>query len=337
MSSSGSGATGPIQPTSTGPTPVSAPAHTPAPEPKFFASVYPGSSQEISKPFGKKLKAIQNELGMPLWLLIQNSDDDWGHLSFQVFKGIQEKRDTIAAKEPVALLIESPGGSAGFAYHIARMFQRRASDFVVLVPQYAKSAATLLALGATRLVMAPDAELGPLDVQIFDPEREQQGSALETVQSLERLNAFVLTAVDQLVPLIASRSGKKIETVTPWILSYACDFVRPLLEKIDTVDFTKKSRELKEAEEYAARLMQEVYGWSRAKQIARRLVEKYPTHGFVIDCTEAGSPLPKSDQDKEYGLGLNIESPAGNLGGLLEDLVPDIDRITAVGQFIEEP
>src|SRR3954467_14174828 len=67
-----------------------------------------------------------------------------------------------------------------------------------------------------------------------------------------------------------------------------CPFLRPLLEKIDTLDYTRKSRELKVAEEYAIRLMRPTYKAVKAKRVARQLVEKYPTHGFVIDSYEAG-------------------------------------------------
>jgi len=47
------------------------------------------------------------------------------------------------------------------------------------VPRYAKSAATLLALGADRILLGKFAEIGPLDAQFDDPEREYRLSALD--------------------------------------------------------------------------------------------------------------------------------------------------------------
>jgi hypothetical protein len=140
------------------------------------------------------------------------------------------------------------------------MFQRRTKDLMVLVPQYAKSAAALLALGATRLVMSRDAELGPLDVQIFDREREAYGSALDVVQALERLNIFAISAVDQHMMMYVARTGRRTDQLLPHVLEYATNFLRPLLEKIDTVAYTHKSRELKVAEDYAVRLLMSNYG-----------------------------------------------------------------------------
>src|SRR6185436_18404312 len=107
------------------------------------------------------------------------------------------------------------------------------------------------------------------------------------VQSLERLNAFCMGSIDQMLLLLGTRFFRKVDTALPLVLDYATKFARPLLEKIDTVDYVKKSRELKVAEEYAMRLMMPNYQLTEAKTIARRLVELYPTHGFVIDREEA--------------------------------------------------
>jgi hypothetical protein len=245
-------------------------------------------------------------------------------------EGFQNSRPLIEEGKPVALLIESPGGDAHHAYSIARIFQRRTRDFTVLVPRYAKSAATLLALGASKLILGRDAELGPLDVQMRDREREEYGSALDAVQSLERLNVFSLSAIDSLMMLLTQRTGKKLDTLLPLVLSYSNGFVRPLLEKIDTVDYTKKSRELKVAEEYAVRLMQQNYPLRIAKQIAAHLVEKYPTHGFVIDRQEAETDTIGGET---YGLGLKITSPTSELEQIFIAMQPYLDTLSVIGRL----
>ena len=78
--------------------------------------------------------------------------------------------------------------------------------------------------------------MGPLDVQMRDRDREEYGSALDAVQSLERLNAFSLAAIDQLMIMMVERTGKRMDTLLPLVFNYATSFVRPLLDKIDTVD-----------------------------------------------------------------------------------------------------
>jgi hypothetical protein len=298
---------------------------------KYYASIFPGENAPLSKIHADAILKLQDAIKMPLWFLIQNQSDNWGSISRKVFKAFQAARYEIEDGKPVALLLESPGGDAHCAFHIARFFQRRSDQFTVIVPQYAKSAATLVALGASQLLLGRDAELGPLDVQMLDREREDFGSALDAVQSLERLNAFAMTAIDQIMPFLLRRTGKKIDTLLPHMLNYSATFVRPLLEKIDTVDYTKKSRELKVAEEYAMRLMRANYELEEAKRIAGRLVEKYPTHGFVVDAEEAAC----REKAENYGLGLNVEEPDTDTRKAIEGLVQYLDDFTAVGTLRE--
>ena len=45
----------------------------------------------------------------------------------------------------------------------------------------------------------------------------------------------------------------------PQALQYATSIVSPLVDKIDTIELTRKSRELRVAEEYAKRVMRAYY------------------------------------------------------------------------------
>jgi hypothetical protein len=301
---------------------------------KFFASSYfPPNNNPIPDEFGKLVRKLESLLKMPVWLLIQNGDPACcDSICIHLYKSFQDDRAAIVEGEPIALLIESSGGDAHMAYRIARLIQRRTQKFTVVIPQYAKSAATLLALGASDLILGRDAELGPLDVQMFDREREDVGSALDAVQSLERLNVFSMQAIDQLMILMAGRTGKKIDTLLPLVFDYANNFVRPLLEKIDTVDYTKKSRELKVAEEYAVRLMKRNYKLDTAKGIAAHLVSKYPTHGFVVDRQEAGSPQLNGES---FGLGLKVRPYSKEIETIFEKMQPYLDSLTVMGRLVE--
>lgn len=69
------------------------------------------------------------------------------------------------------LLLRSPGGDGEVAIRLARMAQASCARFVVVVPDIAKSAATILALGADEIIMGPPSDLGPIDPQVLVPER----------------------------------------------------------------------------------------------------------------------------------------------------------------------
>ncbi len=65
------------------------------------------------------------------------------------------------------LMLTSPGGDPNAAEKLLMMCRERFSDgFSVIVPDYAKSAATMLALGVDKILMGYLAELGPIDPQV---------------------------------------------------------------------------------------------------------------------------------------------------------------------------
>lgn len=306
----------------------------------YYASIHPGPQVPLPQQFVDQVLTLESLIEMPIWVIIQNEmDGPWSEIGVDLFKGFQQSRDEMTQGKPLALLIDCPGGDAHCAYRIARMLQRRTDNKVtVILPQCAKSAATILVLGAATLIFGRGAELGPLDVQMFDVEREALGSALDAVQSLERLNAFALNAIDQTMFLLIRRTSKRTDVLLPHVLSYMAHFLRPLLEKIDTLDYTRKSRELKVAEEYAARLMRPNYSWSEARRIARQLVERYPTHGFVIDYDEVAILTPVTQQET-FGLGLKLCKnlpKKEEVESLMENMIPFLDTLTIAGRITSE-
>lgn len=67
------------------------------------------------------------------------------------------------------LFLHSPGGFLDSAYKIVRICKEYSNEFNVIVPLAAKSAATVITLGAKEIVMTVFAELGPIDPIIQHP------------------------------------------------------------------------------------------------------------------------------------------------------------------------
>jgi ClpP class serine protease len=64
-------------------------------------------------------------------------------------------------------MLNSPGGDANAAEKLLMMCRQRfPEEFDVIVPDYAKSAATMIALGSDKIMMGYLAELGPIDPQL---------------------------------------------------------------------------------------------------------------------------------------------------------------------------
>jgi ClpP class serine protease len=69
-------------------------------------------------------------------------------------------------EEDLHLLLSSPGGDGETAVRLVRAAQSRCKELTVIVPDQAKSAGTLLALGAHNILMGPTSDLGPIDPQL---------------------------------------------------------------------------------------------------------------------------------------------------------------------------
>src|SRR4051794_38722789 len=88
---------------------------------------------------------------------------------------VSEPRDEVA----IDVWLESPGGDAHVAFKLALILRDAASSVRVVIPDYAKSAATLLTLAGDEIYMAPGAELGPLDAQM-----PEEGSLMGAISAL---------------------------------------------------------------------------------------------------------------------------------------------------------
>lgn len=315
------------------PTGVAA-AATPA-TPKYGAALSINCSrhrrtQILPTPFAESVRALEKALGMPVWLFVQASHDDDHGICVSVERAFFDARQDLPQGSPVAVLIESPGGDADAAYAIGKLLQRRCGKFTAIVVNWAKSAATLLSLGASEIILAEHGQLGPLDVQLYDAAREEYSSALNETQALERLHVAGLEAL--LNTLYALRRGlrnrsngatKKFEHLLPHAVKFVAESMRPLYEKVDVVQYTARLRDLKIAEEYAIRLLRHNIAKDDAEILAKRLVEDYPDHGFNINFEEAER------------LDMPVREPNPEEAGHLDRILQNIRGVSAFGKVVQ--
>jgi hypothetical protein len=92
-------------------------------------------------------------------------------------------------RQGVDLVLNSSGGQPEAAEKIIMTLRHfYGDDFRVIVPEFAKSAATIVALGSREILMGFCSELGPIDPQIFVPDESGRGifrSAHAIVQSVD--------------------------------------------------------------------------------------------------------------------------------------------------------
>jgi hypothetical protein len=202
------------------------------------------------------------------------------------------------ARKNALLMLATYGGDANGAYLIARQIQaiygtkksqgyKGATDptFSCFVPTFCKSSGTILAIGADKLIVCPDAEFGPIDIQVRKhDEVGERTSGLTTAEALTALQgrskiAFVdffkgLRFDPQL--LFSTKMAAEVAgTLTVGLF-------KPVLEQLDPMRLAEMERTLRVSAEYGRRLD---VGNLKDGGLTRLLTE-YPSHGFIIDSME---------------------------------------------------
>ena len=124
-------------------------------------------------------------LGIPLRRFIDVEDSE------QVLRAIRLTPDTV----PIDLVVHTPGGLVLAAEQISRALHKHPAKVTVLVPHYAMSGGTLLALAADEIVMDDNAVLGPVDPQIGQWPAASIIKAVEQ-KPVERVNDETLILAD---------------------------------------------------------------------------------------------------------------------------------------------
>jgi len=209
----------------------------------------------------------------------------------------------------IDIWIDSPGGSAHAAYKLWLELRSRANKLRAWVPDYAKSAATLLVLGMDEIYMGKGAELGPLDAQIEHPDRERTYiSALDLVGALDYFSSFaVQLAITGGAAMVKYTQLPRTDILCE-ILPFAAKLIEPCVNKIDPTLTRRAVSQLQVAEHYARRMLAERnvpkdlrFSEEDAEKLTSKLVKEYPVHECVIGRQEAkalGLPIYEAEKDK---------------------------------------
>lgn len=92
------------------------------------------------------------------------------------------------------LMLNTLGGDGEAAIRMVRQVQLRCERLTVLVPNRAKSAGTLLTLGAHRIIMGPTSDLGPIDPQIWIDAVQDRRAAKTVVAAFLHAEQSAVTA-----------------------------------------------------------------------------------------------------------------------------------------------
>lgn len=246
-------------------------------------------------------------------------------------RAIEDKVTRPREETEIDVWLESPGGDAHTAFKLALMLRQAATTVRIVIPDYAKSAATLLALAGDEIYMGPGAELGPLDAQI--PEEGSLAGRISALNIARAADDVARNAIN-----IALAGGAEVIQVTGLsraetmsvMFEFSARFSEPLVRQLDPRVVHDAKQLLEVTVEYASRLLA-MTNCTDAERTAHRMVEDYPTHGFVIDIDEARSiglpaqPLAGYEHFPDVqALHRIAEEGAGMIEfGPIEDYLPD--------------
>jgi hypothetical protein len=257
------------------------------------------------------LKGVSNELDADIYVisgaLYEPLDDN---ALDNITKVVEKKKNAL-------LVLTTFGGSPEVAYRIARGFHRaygNDGEFFLLISGPCKSAGTLLAIGATKLIMTDNAQLGPLDVQFDKPDALGEiMSGLTPCQSLEFLREKAFECFEYCLLELQGRSKLQITTRTASDIAakLATGLFDPVYAHLDPMQLGEYHRNMMIALEYGKRLNR---GNMMSDEALRQLTHGYPSHGFIIDREEAS------------GLFKNVEEPTAEQLKMLAMIWPLIQK-----------
>ncbi len=148
---------------------------------------------------------------------------------------------------PIALIIHTPGGLVIAASQIARALKSHPAKKIVIVPHYAMSGGTLIALAADEIWMDKNAVLGPLDPQIMVGDRALPAPSI--------VKAVKIKGIDKVSD-----------------------------ETLILADIAEKA--LNQMKALVVELLEDKVGRTKAEEIAEKLVSGYYTHDYPITVDE---------------------------------------------------
>lgn len=113
------------------------------------------------------IRKIQKILDAKLITYVANPNHQMSIIMKEDAMLFEDLLRSVSDSKKAYLMLNSPGGDPNAAEKLLLMCRERFTEgFYVIVPNYAKSAATLLCLGSDKILMGYLAELGPIDPQI---------------------------------------------------------------------------------------------------------------------------------------------------------------------------
>lgn len=187
---------------------------------------------------------------------------------------------------PVDFLLHTKGGDMDAAEKLSSMVRAvvGGSDLTIVVPDYAKSSGTLIALGADEVMMSDTSELGPIDPQIIVEESDGKRMQSSLISYLDAYDAYEKQLQKDPNDPVAKLMLEKFNPTKLYQLKLAKERVRSIAEKqllngmfrkppkdnqTDKGNYTDVPRKLLSVKDYASH--GQMIGWQECKAMGLRV------------------------------------------------------------------
>ena len=217
--------------------------------------------------------------------------------------------EAIEKQERLALVLYTLGGDTNTPWPFVNFLRAYCDELVILVPFWAHSAGTLIALGADKIYMTRFGTLSPIDPSVTNefnpPDPANAGERIPI--AVEDVLAYFQLAAEQ--------SGDDAEL--------AADAFRQLAESVHPLALGNVKRSLEQIWQLAKKLIQlhaPDVGEAELSDLVTRLTTELYSHSHLITRTEAAA------------LGLPVEPPPG---GVEDRLLTYYDRLKTDLELLE--
>ncbi len=252
--------------------------------------------------FLEAMRLIEKRRGSRICCMIHRAS----HICHPTRWWLRTDRLSAGTGDKIELLIYSPGGHPEIAFQVMKFLRGRFKTVNVIVPLGAKSAATLMCLGADKIYMGELAELGPIDIQLGDPV-EQGGksfSPLDEFKSMEYMREMAIEWIDYYASIMLEQYEIPLHDGLRDAVPLVSALMRPIFERIDPIEMGGYRRAIAISEEYAKRMLA-ISGNPNHSAIVRRMVWDYPSHDFCIDFDEVaaiGLPVERLPEEQDLAI-----------------------------------
>lgn len=227
-------------------------------------------------------------------------------LAFEEINGFMTVMHGMDWEKNLTLILHTPGGVTNAAETIVEYLHTKFTDIDVIIPTYAMSAGTMIAMGANNIVMGRQSQLGPIDPQL--PHNRRMVSARAITGQFHRAKEDLENNVNLAhvwAPILQSLGPALLQEAED-AFQYSEDMVVRWMERRM---FSGNTDANQKATEIAKHFGRGEKNASHGRRIDR---EEAKLTGLPIENLETNSPLQESLLTAYHLLTILIESTAAS-------------------------